>query len=47
MKKDYLAPRCAVIPIIGVEQSFCASTGALNSLEEKDDLGGISWTYNE
>jgi len=44
MKKDYFAPLCAVVPINGLEQSFCATTGALAPLQESDDMESLGWS---
>jgi hypothetical protein len=43
MKKDYLAPQMAVVPINGLEQSFCATTGALSPLTESNEMESLNW----
>jgi len=46
MKKEYLNPDTHLIPIYGVGVSLCASTNELTNLDEKDDLEGFEWNYN-
>ena len=45
MKKDYLAPQMSVVPINGLEQSFCATTGALSPLTESDEMESLNWDW--
>lgn len=45
MKKEYLLPDTAVFKITCMERAFCNGS-ELDSLEEKDDLGGFDWNYN-
>ena len=46
MKKEYLTPDTQLIHVYGTGVSLCASTGELPNLDEKDDLEGFEWNYN-
>jgi hypothetical protein len=46
MKKEYIIPEALAVSINTCARPICASTGALSPMEERNDMEGLSWSYN-